>query len=548
MTFASDVLRSRKTAFICGGVLGIIWFLIVYGFRVLDVTYDDWILDNMGDLNQHYTGWLFYRQSEWHFPLGLADGLSSSGAVSCVYTDSIPLFALLFKLLSPLLPDTFQYIGLWGMTCYFMQGAFGMLIARRFSSNALFCLSGSMLFVTAPTVMQRMFSHEALAGQWLILSAICIWLYYDSIRERGKLPYILWSLECSAAVLVHMYFLPMIFMVMAAYILTDLLLTKKWRHSVRLAVISILSAAAVMWLIGAFHGGGSYAAGGLGMFNSNLNTFFNSMGFSGFIDPLPTIDYQGEGMGYLGLGTITAVTIAAVTAVVKRKEFFGGKAGIYTITALLLFLASFIIAVSVNYSFGSTRLFTIPLPYLIKGAMSVFRASGRFIWIADYMFITASLACLSRTDRKKIVSITLAACAVFQIADLWEYTRGINKKFSPEKEHSPFLSGDAIDTAAESADNIVFLPIETDYLNNMEIYFSFAEYAYDHGMTMSSFYLARSDYDSIKDYADQQGDDLLSGKGDDDALYVFLVPVDEEDYPENVYFYDCCGYQCARCR
>lgn len=44
--------------------------------------------------------------------------------VSVLYTDSIPLFAIFFKALSPLLPETFQYFGLFGLMCYMLNGGF----------------------------------------------------------------------------------------------------------------------------------------------------------------------------------------------------------------------------------------------------------------------------------------------------------------------------------------------------------------------------------------------------------------------------------------
>lgn len=532
----------RKIAFLAGGILGIIWFLLVYGVNVLDVTNDGWILNSCGDLNQHYTGWLFFRRSPWHFPLGLTDGLSSAGSVSCVYTDSIPLFAIFFKLLSPLLPETFQYIGIWGIFSFFMQGAFGALISWRFRSELPFCIAGGAIFAISPTVFLRMFNHEALSGQWILLGAICIWLNYDDIRGRKRLPYVLWSLSSVIAVLVHMYFLPMIGMVMFAYMLTDIIKTKKLAHSLITGCISIISAALAMWIAGAFHGGGSYAAGGLGMFNSNLNTFFNSMGFSRFIEPFPTLDYQGEGMGYLGLGVMLAGVIALVVVILKRKTIFSDGRAAYALPAAAVFCISFLLAVSINYCIGGTHLFTIPLPYIVRGAMSVFRASGRFIWVADYMLVTAFIAVISRIEKKQAAALLLSVCAIVQAADLSDVAKSHNEKFSRKVDHEPVITGEI---PGNEPDSIVFLPIDVDYLENMELYFAFSEYAYDHDMSMSSFYLARSDYDSVKAYADDRLDELMKGSGSENILYVFLEPVDESEFPESVYFFEMNDYLCA---
>ncbi len=68
-----------------------------------------------GDPSQHYLGWEFYRRSDWFFPLGLTDQLAYPLKTSVIYTDSIPLFAVFFKLFRHILPAQFQYFGIWGV-------------------------------------------------------------------------------------------------------------------------------------------------------------------------------------------------------------------------------------------------------------------------------------------------------------------------------------------------------------------------------------------------------------------------------------------------
>lgn len=53
--------------FFVGSLIGIVVFLICYGWQVLDVTDDSWLLTGQ-DISQHYIGWKFYRTSAWHFP------------------------------------------------------------------------------------------------------------------------------------------------------------------------------------------------------------------------------------------------------------------------------------------------------------------------------------------------------------------------------------------------------------------------------------------------------------------------------------------------
>lgn len=49
---------SKNRVWLSAAALGMITFICIYGIRVLNVTYDAWLL-NGGDLSQHYLGWCF---------------------------------------------------------------------------------------------------------------------------------------------------------------------------------------------------------------------------------------------------------------------------------------------------------------------------------------------------------------------------------------------------------------------------------------------------------------------------------------------------------
>ena len=56
----------------------------------------------------------------------------------------------------------------------------------------------------------------------------------------------------------------------------------------------------------------------------------------------------------------------------------------------------------------------------------------------------------------------------------------------------------------------------------MILFFNIAGYAIKNDIELSSFYLARCDFDKLKNYADEQLSLLEQGKGDSDTLYIFL--------------------------
>ena len=110
--------HGSKIAFLIGAVLGAVTFIVIFGASMISPSNTNWLFAYTSDATQHHLGWVFFRNSPWTFPIGLTDGLTCDGLVSCMYSDSIPLFGLIFKILSPILPDTFQFLGLWGMICF----------------------------------------------------------------------------------------------------------------------------------------------------------------------------------------------------------------------------------------------------------------------------------------------------------------------------------------------------------------------------------------------------------------------------------------------
>ena len=97
-----------------GGLIGFLVFLLIYGFAPLNPVNEQFVLTGYleKDVAQHYAGWKLYRNSPWSFPLGVGEYIEAPYGNSVSYTDSIPLFAILFKALSPVLPHTFQSVGI----------------------------------------------------------------------------------------------------------------------------------------------------------------------------------------------------------------------------------------------------------------------------------------------------------------------------------------------------------------------------------------------------------------------------------------------------
>ena len=98
---------------IISGLLGILMFFTIFGIEPLRDTGIGWTQYGYGghDITQHQTGWMFYRNAPWAFPLCKALFLGYPQGTSISYTDSIPLFAVIF--IGVLLNDYFIH----GLIC-----------------------------------------------------------------------------------------------------------------------------------------------------------------------------------------------------------------------------------------------------------------------------------------------------------------------------------------------------------------------------------------------------------------------------------------------
>lgn len=547
--------KTAPLAFIAGAILGALVFIQFFGVKIIDPTNTDWIFSNMGDVTQHHLGWVYYRNTPWTFPIGLTEGISSDGMVSCMYTDSLPLFAVFFKLLSPILPDTFQYFGLWGVLCFALNGGFGALLLRRINSSLLFTTAGSLFYSAFFPSLLRITQHNTLGAIWLIMAALILAL--DHRREYGHkfTSVLLWTLLCIVAVLVHMYFLPMIYIVMFGYMILLVFMDRKKLLAACTFASSAFFTLLTMWIIGAFYGNGSYVDGGFGIYSANLNTFFNSMGLSKYLHRLNTTKDQLEGYGYLGLGMLVCCFLAIIIAIsrLERKEGKVSKniAGYIKkhrteiVAFSLVFLISFLWAVSTTVALNQKVIIDIKLPRLILGGFSVFRASGRFIWLPCIMVMTTALWLVSKLDKRSAAAAVII-CAWLNCMDLRNFRVDMHNKYAAPPAYVSDIDRNEWDKASEGVSEIVFLPLPEDYKTYMQLYFNTAQLASEKGIKLSSFYLARCDYSILAQYADEQYDMLLSGKGRNDALYVFFS---EEDIPKDtkdLTFYNLGEYTAAR--
>ena len=336
-------------------------------------------------------------------------------------SDSNPLFAMLFKLLGPILPATFQYFGLWIVVCFVLQSICSFLIVTRLTRHREQALFATLLFIFLPTFLGRIAYHLTLSGQWELLAAILI---YMSPEARSRTVW--WISLIVIGVLTTPYLLLMTGTVWLADVLRAIRVRPTNQGEIYLrAGIVLVSGIAAALLSGVYAFSPSTSAPFSQLLSSamqdppvtyrfNLASPFDSAGWSYFL-PRRAHPEAGEyeGLSFVGAGWLLLLTCAAALAVRNPRSIRVGSEHrplVFLVLGLLIFAASPFVSIG-------ERTIIIPWPTVLYWLGSAFRATGRFVWPALYLIIIYVLLILARNLRRRILTPLLVVAVVLQVAD-----------------------------------------------------------------------------------------------------------------------------------
>lgn len=513
--------KERSITIALSALLGGVIFILIYGYRVLIPTYTDWLLVyGAGDPQQHYFGWRFFQQSQWYFPIGMMDTLGYPIMTSVVFTDSIPLFAVIFKLLTPILPAEFQYFGIWGILCFMLQGALGAVLCLKYARRPVQATLGSLLFILSPAILHRMYYHSALAGHWIILFGLTLLVYHKELSQKPIRAILLWGLLGGLIASIHLYFLPMCGILCIGYCAYDIVKNRRWYGF--LPIVSFVAfTLGIGWVLGTFTASTSASSGGLGDYSFNLNGFWNPMWsqYSSVLQVFPSFAEQHEGFAYLGFG----VLLLCIVSVCLLLDRYLSKEGerhalrsaaskhrldliVYGIMALLFVF----IAMSPVVTFNSHVLFHIPIPEVLQELWGIFRSTGRLIWPLGYILIFSAIAIITRHQEKRFAVLLLVCCVGLQAYDLHHRMNNLHNDYSQRVEYENPLTETFWHELGEDSG------IEHLVVDNSDGYYRYplAEIAIQNHWTLNDFYFARH----VNGIGDTVGKSLASP--DDSMLFV----------------------------
>ena len=521
--YSRELLSDTVMLFFFGAAFGIFVFIITYGTAILNIGNDTWILNSPDiDIKQHYIGFLHYLNAPWSFPLGCMDSLSYPYKMSVVWTDSIPGVCILVKLLKWAFPATPQLFGWFGLVTFALNGGTAALLLFRVTKNKTLSLFSALFFILSFPVLQRMYYHTSLSAHFIILSAL-LWFFSDmkktfSNRIAG---YLFFAFLC---VSIHSYFLPMVGVILLFDTLKEYIRDKKESGELFFLCLPLVvfGAAALFFLYayGAFSMNVNHAGFSVGEFNSNLNTFFNSLG-DGLIPEFKNkYGTQYEGYGYLGLGVLFLSALAAVILIKRtvdkliKKEL---KVYLRSHCKILLTACMFgifvLMAVFPEMDFNEYTLIPDIFPHTVKRLLGVFRSNGRFIWVAVYIVMLSSVYILNKTFNKKLIYIFLSLSLILQAADSAQYI--LSKREFYTGEYGYFSLMEMYGPGKEDYDHIIMT------FDNGDFKMNFAYYAALDKKTINRFYFARDIDDAVNEKLEEYKSEAVSGHPDKRSVYIF---------------------------
>ena len=521
-----------------GALLGFAAFLCIYGVSALDVTNDAFLRGGYieQDVQQHYAGWLFYRQSPLSLPLCETDHLNWPDGTSIAFTDSIPLFAAFFRLLNPLLPETFQYFGLYTALCFALQGGFAALLVGLFARSDLTALLGAVPFVFSPILLERAFRHTSLAAHFLILAAL--YYYVLGMRENRFAFKGLFAVN-ALAIALHPYFVPMTYAVTFALLAGQAWQSRRFARPAAFLAVNLAATACVGWLFGVFSSAGSGAGGAgneYGYFSMNLNALWNptSRGvvWSLFLPVQNQTGGNYDGFNYLGLGVLLAAAVVAVWGVWTLRARLLSLARRH---GWLLFVCVCLAAFAISYvvTANGATLFRIPLPQALIQIATTLRSSGRLFWPVYYLIMLAAVAgLLHLCGGVRLRHAGIAALACLCVVQLVDLSPALAQKAASLREYVPTETDLVTGTTPAFSSTTDFFEKTSGRYSTLvaldpltQTGMELALYAADEGMNSTdTSVVARYNEEAVAALRTGFVNELLSGGMRADCLYVTERP------------------------
>jgi hypothetical protein len=393
---ARTMRKPQSIQYSLAGLFGAMWGVLVIGRAPLNPTNVDWL--RIGDLSSAYTNLMYFRRSDWlQWPITALPEYGIGWSTMFNEVGVVPL-GFLVKLLDPLLPQHFQYFGLWFLACFILQGIIAYALLARLSLSTASVWVGVFLLITAPVLTFRVLNlgHHDLAAHWLILLSLLLYRR-QNIRPVQLGMFLLLVLSVNA------YLFVITTVVVTAHIISLVIVGAQRMQPTQL--VKALSFAYLPSVVGyAAFGYLSWGSSVVGVGTFKLNA----------LAPFAP-NYGGESFAFLGFGVVAACVLSVFMFPRVSRQWFRRVAPLVA-AAILLYL----VALSNEIAVGNWT-FTYPIPDFIETLRQVVRVSNRLAWLLYYLLIVGAIVGIDRALLKtRVVGYGVILMVVIaQLFSVW---------------------------------------------------------------------------------------------------------------------------------
>jgi Family of unknown function (DUF6311) len=524
MNNTSDMNQSHRSHWsvlipIC---LGIFACLMVVGPKALNPTVLD--LAQGVDPFKDYVGWMFFRNSPWTFPIGLNPTYGLDFSSSIVFSDSIPLMAFVFKAIRFVLPETFQYLGIWTLICFVLQAYFSWLVIGLITQNRWLKIFACVILVFSPPMLWRVNQHSALVAHFMILAAFYL-IFSPERTGKEWSKGLLWAMLLSAAVLTHFSLFVMVAALWVANLVDRMICSKTERlanlKNCFLQVICIGPLITfLMWQAGYFAvSSSSGSLGGYGFFRMNLLSPFDPKGWSYLLRNLPLPSDYGEGYMYFGLGLLLLWPFAIYKLVRDGSLRALLRNGIFKHLFLTFALVGLALFAITNHIAIGRKEFGFGISDSIYAIASIFRASGRFFWPMFYALNLVCFLIVIKGYSKRFTFVLLGIACLLQVVDTSAGWRVMHQQISDPTKNIPHelnLKNPFWDQAAKQYQEVQLVPPQDKAPGWDQI----ALYAAKHQLSTNAVFFARADIGKLSKAQETFMNSLYGSNWNSKSLYV----------------------------
>jgi hypothetical protein len=510
----------------------LIIYQLCYGLVTLKPSNINWLMSAHEDWGTHYLGWAYYKSEPWHFPLGRVTGYNYPVGTNVGFTDSIPLLAIFFKLFSPLLTDDFQYFGIWLFICHLLAAYFTILLCRLFKVNGFVTLAAAIFIAANPVLVYRGM-HPALCGQWLLIASIYFYFLNPQTTQAKKILFYQFVILMLSA-LINPYLCWMVlgftFAIPVKLCFYEKMISRKYLFSY--LAISLFTVVMLWYITGLVDFGKKEdlgIGGAYGLYALNLNSLFNSGGFSTYFLQLKMVSWhQYEGYMYLGLGIYLLISLLIFYycfVFIKRNMHNRKSQGIMStgnkrlIPLFVLVALLTIFSITLVITWSDKVLFRIPAPAFFVHLEEVFRASSRFFWIPYYLIVLFTIIGFAKSKIKPLVSTAIIVAAL--VIQLYDIKPLLIFRHLPTGTYAPpHMDSKNWIQLMRQFDEVLFYPaFESPKIFPMD-YQDFSYLALKAGRPVNLAYVARADNSAMQRFGDSLRTSVENGRLSPRALYL----------------------------